>query len=103
MMNSKFGVELECFNVQMQTVVDALNAAGIPSIRAGYSGSDYSKFQIKHDGSIQGRDGFEVVSPILQGEEGIQGQGAQVFWAEARRRGSWSQGDAFQFRPHAQP
>jgi hypothetical protein len=71
MMNSKFGVELECFNVQMQTVVDALNAAGIPSIRAGYSGSDYSKFQIKHDGSIQGRDGFEMVSPILEGEAGI--------------------------------
>ena len=71
MMNSKFGVELECFNVPMQTVVDAFNAAGIPSIRAGYSGNDYSKFQIKHDGSIQGCNGFEVVSPILEGEAGI--------------------------------
>ena len=71
MLNSKFGVELECFNVPNQTVVDALNNAGIPAIRAGYSGSDYTKFQIKHDGSIQGRDGFEVVSPILEGEEGI--------------------------------
>lgn len=71
MITGKFGVELECFNVPNQTVVDALNNAGIPAIRAGYSGNDYTKFQIKHDGSIQGSNGFEVVSPILEGEAGI--------------------------------
>jgi hypothetical protein len=71
MMNGKFGVELECFNVPMQTVVDALNNAGIPAIKSHYSGCDYTKFQIKYDGSIQGSNGFEVVSPILEGEAGI--------------------------------
>lgn len=71
MMNSKFGVELECFNVPMDTVVNALNMAGIPTVRTHYSGNDYTKFQIKHDGSIQGTNGFEMVSPILEGEAGI--------------------------------
>lgn len=71
MMTGKFGVELECFNVPMDTVVNALNMAGIPAIRTHYSGNDYTKFQIKHDGSINGTHGFEVVSPILEGEDGI--------------------------------
>jgi hypothetical protein len=71
MMNSKFGVELECFNVPMDTVVNALNMAGIPTVRTHYSGNDYTKFQIKHDGSIQVTNVFEMVSPILEGEAGI--------------------------------
>lgn len=72
MMNGKFGVELECFNVERSVVVDALTQAGFRATESMYQGQNYSVWQIKHDGSIQGRNAFEVVSPILQGEEGIQ-------------------------------
>lgn len=72
MMNGKFGVELECFNVSKSIVVTALNQAGFRAVDSMYAGQDYSVWQIKHDGSIQGSQGFEVVSPILQGEDGIQ-------------------------------
>jgi hypothetical protein len=67
----KFGIELECFNVPQITVAHALRTAGINAVTAGYSGRDYNVWQIKTDGSINGRDGFEVVSPILEGEAGI--------------------------------
>ena len=71
MMTGKFGVELECFNVRQDVVAKALNDNGIPAKVASYGGSDYSVFQVKADGSIQGQNGFEVVSPVLEGEEGI--------------------------------
>jgi len=72
MMNGKFGVELECFNVERSVVVGALNMAGFRATQSEYRGDNYSVWQIKQDGSIQGRNAFEVVSPILQGEDGIQ-------------------------------
>ena len=68
----KFGVELECYDVPMEDVVFALTQRGIPTVRSCYMGRNYDLFQIKSDGSIQGNNGFEVVSPILEGEEGIQ-------------------------------
>jgi hypothetical protein len=71
MNNRKFGIELECFNVAIHDVVAALRNAGINAHSASYSGREYSVWQIKTDGSIQGVDGFEVVSPILVGEDGI--------------------------------
>jgi hypothetical protein len=67
----KFGIELECFNVKINTVVLALRAAGLDAHSASYMGREYSVWQVKTDCSIQGVDGFEVVSPILQGEQGI--------------------------------
>lgn len=71
MNNRKFGIELECFNVSIIDVVAALRNAGIDAHSASYSGRAYSVWQVKTDGSIQGANGFEVVSPILVGEDGI--------------------------------
>ena len=71
MNNRKFGIELECFNVAIIDVVAALRNAGIDAHSASYSGRAYSVWQVKTDGSIQGANGFEVVSPILVGEDGI--------------------------------
>lgn len=68
---SKFGIELECYNVPMRDVVNALTAAGIQTMNSSYSGREYSVWQVKPDCSIQGVNGFEVVSPILEGEAGI--------------------------------
>ena len=71
MMNSKFGIELECFGVSRSIVVSALRTAGLNVMTAGYTGRDYDVWQVKTDCSIQGVDGFEVVSPVLEGENGI--------------------------------
>lgn len=68
----KFGIELECYDVDMDTVATTLNSNGIQAAVAGYMGRAYNIWQIKTDGSISGRNGFEVVSPVLEGEEGIQ-------------------------------
>ncbi len=71
MFTGKFGVELECFGVEREIVVLALSGAGIDAIVAGYSGNNYNFWQIKTDGSISERTGFEVVSRVLEGEEGL--------------------------------
>lgn len=67
----KFGIELECYNVSRNTVATALVNAGLSATIAGYAGNDYSKWQVKTDGSINGTEGFEVVSPVLEGEAGL--------------------------------
>lgn len=67
----KFGIELECFNVEMSTVVGMLRSIGLNTYSSSYSGRQYSVWQVKSDCSIQGVNGFEVVSPILEGEAGL--------------------------------
>jgi len=71
MFTGKFGVEIECFGVDRATVVNAMVAAGVPTIQNGYTGNTYSVWQVKLDGSINDMTGFEVVSRILEGEAGI--------------------------------
>lgn len=57
--NRRFGVEIEAFGVNRTELQNALNQAGLTSWKLGY------------DGSIRGTDTFELVSPILVGEDGI--------------------------------
>lgn len=56
----RFGVEIEAFGVESQALRRALNAEGLEAWRVTY------------DGSIQGTSAFELVSPILEGEAGLQ-------------------------------
>lgn len=72
MFTGKFGVELECYGVDRQTVVLALSGAGVDAIIAGYTGHNYNFWQVKTDGSISEPSGFEVVSRVLEGEAGLQ-------------------------------
>lgn len=67
----KFGIELECYGVQRDSVVGALRNAGLNAVSATYAGRSYDVWQVKYDGSIRGDDGFELVSPVLEGEAGI--------------------------------
>lgn len=60
-----FGIELEMYNISRYDLVDALRNAGINACVASYSGRDYTKWQIKTDGSISGPNGLEVVSRVL--------------------------------------
>ena len=66
-----FGVEFEAFNVDRRTLVAELRSVGIRAEMAYYSGSNFNLWQIKTDGSINGPQGFEVVSPVLRGDAGL--------------------------------
>lgn len=68
-MNRKFGIELEIANITRETAVRALRAVGINVQSEGYSHATRGHWKLVSDASVQG--GFEVVSPVLQGEAGI--------------------------------
>ncbi len=67
-----YGVEFEGFGIPMHILVSKLQEAGINAVETCYSGSNYNVWQVKPDGSISGRYGFEVVSPVLSGDAGIE-------------------------------
>lgn len=70
-MNRKFGIEIEAHNVAQRDVAAALNAVGIRCAVEGYNHNTTNHWKIVNDCSIQGSQGFELVSPILQGENGL--------------------------------
>ncbi len=55
----------------MDTLRDNLRAAGINCEIAGYTHRTTRYWKIVTDGSLNGANTFELVSPILQGEEGL--------------------------------
>jgi len=69
-MNRRFGVELELAGITREQAVRALRQVGIAVQSENYNHDTRGHWKIVPDGSVQG--GFEVVSPILQGEEGLE-------------------------------
>ena len=69
--DKQFGVELECYNVTRDALRRKLTAAGINCNEASRSTRGTGYWKITNDGSIRGTNGFELVSPILQGEAGL--------------------------------
>ncbi len=68
-----FGIELEAYGMPQTTVIRVLRDAGLNvSDNTCYRHSGYQTWKVINDSSINGRNGFEVVSPILRGEEGIE-------------------------------
>tara|TARA_R110002020_G_scaffold106942_13_gene248674 strand:- start:454 stop:1407 length:954 start_codon:yes stop_codon:yes gene_type:complete len=67
--NRQFGVEIETSmrGPRIQTIVDALNEAGIPTANTGYTHRTMSTWKVVPDGST----GPEVVSPPLRGQAGL--------------------------------
>lgn len=63
-----FGVEIECFGIEMSAVQKILKVAGIQCGVVGYGHRLASYWKITTDSSVP--DGFELVSPILCGEPG---------------------------------
>lgn len=60
------GVEIECFNINKQSVINTLNAQRVKAIATGYNHTDYADtYKLGSDSSICGSDSCEVVSPIL--------------------------------------
>lgn len=69
-MNRKFGIELEIVSINRQTALRALRAVGINVQDESYNHSTRNHWKLVSDASVP--SGFEVVSPVLHGEAGIE-------------------------------
>ncbi len=67
-MSRKFGIELEITGITQSKAAAALRAVGIEVITPGYTHRTTLAWKIVPDSSVN--NGFEVVSPILEGESG---------------------------------
>ncbi len=68
--NRTFGIEIEAFGISMEKAAQAIENVGHQAHVEGYNHRIRSHWKITTDQSV--RDGFEVVSPVLKGEEGIR-------------------------------
>lgn len=69
--NRSFGVEIEACNCPRETLTNALREAGILVEMGSRNASTDSHWKLTTDGSLYGNDTFELVSPILCGEQGL--------------------------------
>lgn len=68
----KFGVEIEAYGVSQPVLKKALEQAGINVQVAGRGTQLTNTWKVTSDSSISGGNAFEIVSPILEGEEGLR-------------------------------
>lgn len=66
-----FGVEIEAYNVPREVLLAELRAQGLVAENEGYNHTTRAHWKIVHDGSVTGDNGFELVSPVLRGLEGL--------------------------------
>ena len=69
-MNRKFGAELEMTGITREQAVRALRGVGIEVRDETYNHETRDYWKIVPDSSVHG--GFEVVSPVLEGEAGLE-------------------------------
>ena len=70
--NRNFGVEIEAYNCTSERLARELRAAGISVQVEGYNHTDHADhWKLVTDSSLHGNNTFELVSPILHGEAGI--------------------------------
>lgn len=68
-----FGVEIEAYNCTRERLASELNAAGISVQVEGYNHTDHADhWKLVTDASLNGNNTFELVSPILHGEQGLE-------------------------------
>lgn len=66
-----FGIEIEAVGVPMATLAAELTAQGIPTEIEHYNHDLRTYWKIVSDATIRGRSPFELVSPKLYGQEGL--------------------------------
>lgn len=66
-----YGIEIEAYGVTRSTVEQELRNAGINAYSEGYNHRTQAYWKVITDSSIRGSLGFELVSPPLSGEEGL--------------------------------
>ena len=67
----RFGVEIEMYNVEKNALATALQNAGIDVSVEGYNHTTRNHWKIVTDGSLNGFNALELVSPVLQGQAGL--------------------------------
>ncbi len=67
----KFGIEIEAYGVEKRIVIRAINEAGVECHDESYNHDTRRHWKIVSDGSLTGQYAFEIVSPILEGENGL--------------------------------
>ena len=71
--NRNFGVEIEAYNCTRDCLARELTAAGISVQVEGYNHTDHTDhWKLVTDASLHGNNTFELVSPILHGEQGLE-------------------------------
>lgn len=75
-MHRKFGIELEVNKISQQKAASALRAVGLSVVTPGYTHATSTSWKIVPDGSVP--DGFEVVSPVLEGQAGLDAACAAI-------------------------
>lgn len=66
-----FGVEIEAYGVTRTALLAELRAQGLEAHGEEYNHSTRPHWKIVSDGSVTGSYAFELVSPVLQGFEGL--------------------------------
>ena len=69
MINRKFGIEIEFVNEDRNTLIRNLRTANIEVEYEGYTHRTTNHWKIVTDATVRG--GYELVSPPLQGEQGL--------------------------------
>ena len=71
--NRNFGIEIEAYNCTRERLARELTAAGINVQVEGYNHTDHTDhWKLVTDSSLSGNNTFELVSPILHGEQGLE-------------------------------
>lgn len=70
--NRQFGVEIEAYNVTKEKLKKELIKLGISVEIESYNHTTKTHWKIITDSSIKGANGFELVSPILKGQQGLE-------------------------------
>lgn len=67
-----FGIEIECYNFERADLISEAYSKGLNVRSEGYNHDDNQHYyKIVRDGSLVGENSQEVVSPILNGERGL--------------------------------
>ncbi|MFJ1328152.1 amidoligase family protein [Capnocytophaga canimorsus] len=69
--NRRFGVEVEFFGASQNTLKQHLNAQRVNYQFESYNHTTRNHWKFTSDSSIQGANSYEMVSPVLQGNEGL--------------------------------
>ena len=64
-----FGIEIETAGITKERAAKVLRLVGLQVAIEGYNHTTRNHWKIVSDASVQG--GFEVVSPVLHGEDGL--------------------------------
>ena len=68
--NRTFGIEIEGFGISLAQVRDALSNAGLDCQVESYHHCSRGYWKVTTDASVP--NGFEVVSPVLSGDAGLE-------------------------------